>query len=453
MLKKVSNNPFGFLDELFQKHMERFFILFTLLVPIIIFVSIEFQSRMHLRQSIKEISPELNQSIISGDAYLGTRVLTSVAKALQLKKAQIIVSNRVFAEVGNEDYSSFGFLYWSVDEDLFANWGEKIGSVQVQTVLFPLQRITSLVFILFSILILVFFRLRSRSLKQNIFPIISEIHELTEELDLISSGQKMNSSLLKESYSTKTASNLSNSINHFVKLTSDLNEVSFELKKNIFVIELAQQVSHDIRSPLSAMNLILSDCKEFPENKRSILQLSLKRINDIANSLLDKGCNPDEKGTEQEVDISSLIRSIVSEKQIQYQDKKDLIIEEDLRESDGKLVRMQSSEFSRVLSNLINNSIEALYQENGKVRISTNSLNNWIQISITDNGRGIPESIIEKLGQRGFSFGKEDSSNSGSGLGVYHAKKYIESIGGKFEIQSQVSIGTNIIISLPSYKE
>lgn len=261
---------------------------------------------------------------------------------------------------------------------------------------------------------------------------------------------------LEKKLNKALSENLSNEKEIRTRVEVELKKAKLDIEQTAELratSELAAMVSHDIRSPLAALNMLLSQIDSIPESQRVLTRASVNRINDIANALLEKGRNPDTKGRDQEVDISSLIRSIVSEKQIQYQDKKDLIIEEDLRESDGKLVRMQSSEFSRVLSNLINNSIEAFYQEKGKVRIRSNYMNNCIQISISDNGRGIPESIIEKLGQRGFSFGKEASTNSGSGLGVYHAKKYIESIGGKFEIQSQVSIGTNIIISLPRYNE
>jgi signal transduction histidine kinase len=261
---------------------------------------------------------------------------------------------------------------------------------------------------------------------------------------------------LEKKLNKALSENLSNEKEIRTRVEVELKKAKLDIEQTAELratSELAAMVSHDIRSPLAALNMLLSQIDSIPESQRVLTRASVNRINDIGNALLEKGRNPDTKGRDQEVDISSLIRSIVSEKQIQYQDKKDLIIEEDLRESDGKLVRMQSSEFSRVLSNLINNSIEAFYQEKGKVRIRSNYMNNCIQISISDNGRGIPESIIEKLGQRGFSFGKEASTNSGSGLGVYHAKKYIESIGGKFEIQSQVSIGTNIIISLPRYNE
>ncbi len=66
-------------------------------------------------------------------------------------------------------------------------------------------------------------------------------------------------------------------------------------------------------------------------------------------------------------------------------------------------------------------------------------------MSIKDNGSGIPEQILAKLGQRGETHGK----TGGSGLGLYHAKSMIESWKGNLTIESSVGEGTIINIMLP----
>jgi hypothetical protein len=69
-------------------------------------------------------------------------------------------------------------------------------------------------------------------------------------------------------------------------------------------------------------------------------------------------------------------------------------------------------------------------------------------IQVIDDGQGIPTEILEKLGQRGISFGK-DGSTSGSGIGIYHAKQIIESFHGNFIIKSELGKGTVVSIDLP----
>ena len=69
-------------------------------------------------------------------------------------------------------------------------------------------------------------------------------------------------------------------------------------------------------------------------------------------------------------------------------------------------------------------------------------------ISVEDNGRGIPPEILEKIGVKGITYGKE-GTNSGSGLGVYHARKTVEEVHGEISIQSKLEVGTMITLTLP----
>jgi signal transduction histidine kinase len=71
----------------------------------------------------------------------------------------------------------------------------------------------------------------------------------------------------------------------------DSQQKEIQLGSSARFADLAQQVSHDIRSPLSALNMMLSSLNELPEAKRLILRSASQRINDIANSLIQKMSN------------------------------------------------------------------------------------------------------------------------------------------------------------------
>jgi len=60
-----------------------------------------------------------------------------------------------------------------------------------------------------------------------------------------------------------------------------------------------------------------------------------------------------------------------------------------------------------VLSNLINNSIESFDENSHYVYITVEKLTDLIQITLQDDGKGIPAEVMDKIGQRGFSYGKE----------------------------------------------
>jgi signal transduction histidine kinase len=240
-----------------------------------------------------------------------------------------------------------------------------------------------------------------------------------------------------------------------------------EYQKQVDLGILASQTAHDIRSPLSALTMVVGTLKEIPEEKRLLIRNATQRINDIANDLLQKGKEDGHSGPTNSADVTPalttefipvLIDILISEKRMQYRENTGLEIDVDLKDSFGSFAQINSNELKRVISNLINNAVEAFDDHQGRITVgvkkiptgSANSSNSpqKVEISVKDNGRGIPKHILEKLGQMGVTHGKE-GSQSGSGLGVYHAKKTAESMGGTFEIDSLEGKGTTIKIILP----
>lgn len=229
-----------------------------------------------------------------------------------------------------------------------------------------------------------------------------------------------------------------------------------ENQKQVMALsKLASQVSHDIRSPLAALNMAIKRIdKSLPEEERILLRSQVRRIQDIANDLLSKkkelaqgkAINPEQISTQL---LSSCIDEIITEKRLQYRQYLDLNIEGDLDNSYGLFAKINLVEFKRVISNLINNSVDAFSDKKGKVIVHLLDADDTIEVVIEDNGKGIPTHVLDKLGQEGVSHGKENSKDSGSGLGLYHAKTTIEKWGGNFKIESTEGVGTKIILSLP----
>ena len=221
--------------------------------------------------------------------------------------------------------------------------------------------------------------------------------------------------------------------------------------------EVARQVAHDIRSPLAALNMVVKqNLQGIPEENRIIIRQQIDRIQDIANNLLVKNKNTspgkiDPTITKAEL-LSSAIEEIVTEKRLNYRSYLGLIIESDIydNESYGLFARINLAEFKRVISNLINNAVEAISDYKGKVVIRLESKDDHLtKVIIDDNGHGIPPEIVEKLCRPGISFGKEKNKESGNGLGLYHARTCVESWGGVLNIKSEVNKGTKISLSIP----
>lgn len=243
-----------------------------------------------------------------------------------------------------------------------------------------------------------------------------------------------------------------------------------KLESEAVFASVAKQVSHDIRSPLSALTMVAGSLNEIPEDKRILIRNATQRINDIANDLLQKGQKSDFKnhkiimnaadGTQRSSEtlklsiefIPALIDILVSEKRMQYREYSGVEIEVALKNSFGAFAQINSAELKRVISNLVNNAVEAFNYHEGKVTVGVRKVTigevPQVELFVKDNGKGIPKHVLEKLGKMGVSHGK-DGTQSGSGLGVYHAKKTAESFGGSFRIESTEGQGTLIKIILP----
>ena len=241
-------------------------------------------------------------------------------------------------------------------------------------------------------------------------------------------------------------------INHVYQKLKRLRSLELDVATNTSLQKATSQVSHDIRSPLAALEMILPELTDLSEDKRLIVRNSVNRIRDIANDLLKKyredAVNQfQKKGNLLQIELLlPLIDEIVSEKRTQY---KNLVFTEisftQSMESYGHFSRVNSIDFKRMLSNLINNAVEALPRQKGKVSVELRSLDNqWIEINVKDNGIGISRDNISKIGTKGLTTKKD----GGSGLGLYNAKELIASWNGDLKIESVKGNGSNFMIRL-----
>ncbi|RJP67078.1 MAG: PAS domain-containing sensor histidine kinase [Ignavibacteriales bacterium] len=103
-----------------------------------------------------------------------------------------------------------------------------------------------------------------------------------------------------------------------------------------------------------------------------------------------------------------------------------------------------------ILHNLISNAIK-FTNLRGKIVVSSVRLNNFVEISVADNGIGLSEEEINKLFKLDVQFTKPGTSKEqGTGLGLMLCKELVEKHNGKMRIESKVGTGSNFIFSLPA---
>lgn len=216
------------------------------------------------------------------------------------------------------------------------------------------------------------------------------------------------------------------------------NHKTAELAARRREADIAQQVAHDIRSPLQALQTVYVLTKSNLEpNLNGLFESSIERVQSIADDLGNPS-KPIEK-----INLSNVLEELVREKQAEYVGRN---IDVSLGKTNSKdlLVSGMPGDLKRMLSNIINNAAES-YSDDGIVEIETKSYRKGALVTVRDKGKGIAKAQLKKLGTRGFTSGKKD----GSGLGLYHAYTTLQILGGKLTVRSRPNLGTSVEIFLP----
>ena len=216
--------------------------------------------------------------------------------------------------------------------------------------------------------------------------------------------------------------------------------------------ETAGMVGHDIRNPLQSiagdLYLLDSDIASLPENntKKSMqesvvsIQENLQYIDKIIEDLKNysRRLEPciEKINVEKVIEETMLIVPIPSNLQV--------ILEV---ERGFPMIRADFAMLKRVLTNLVQNAVQAMPQ-GGKLAIRTYCRDNKEFISVEDTGVGIPDDLKPKLFHPMVT-----TKAKGQGLGLAVVKRLVEAQGGTVSFESEVGRGTEFIIELPTAKK
>jgi signal transduction histidine kinase len=214
------------------------------------------------------------------------------------------------------------------------------------------------------------------------------------------------------------------------------------------VAEMAKQVNHDIKSPLSALQILTQGLRGLDEEQGQLLKMVIQRLRGIVG-VLDSKINSSTilSGAETAAfHLPSLVCEIVDEKKLEFCQLTNCVFETIIEKNAFPVFAMISPvEFQRALSNIINNSVQALDKKEGRITVKLALSNSRLRVTVEDTGKGIPRSHLNKLGQPGASFFKI----GGQGLGLAHATQLMKKAGGQLLIESAEGKGTKVTIELP----
>jgi two-component system nitrogen regulation sensor histidine kinase NtrY len=213
--------------------------------------------------------------------------------------------------------------------------------------------------------------------------------------------------------------------------------------------EMAKQVAHEIKNPLTPMKLTLQHLQRTLQSDnptaRRVLQRTLEtlldqidNLSDIATSFSDFAKMPLPKNELFE------ITSVINKAADLYADDGKITLIRDIS-AYPVMVMGDRQLIGRILTNLIINSVQSVSADRKPViRLRLAVTDEHINIEISDNGAGVPEAIRSKIFLPNFS-----TKEGGSGLGLAIAKRGIEHAGGSIWFETATGEGTTFFISLP----
>lgn len=216
-------------------------------------------------------------------------------------------------------------------------------------------------------------------------------------------------------------------------------------EKNNALAQWAVQVAHDMRSPLSALSVLEKTHPGLVTERQILARNAIERMQQIADSLLKRSKDLNVAKEVEPVLLVALLQKLMAEKQLSLSASTKRINLNFKNGIDEVIANVDSVEFGRVISNLLNNAVESILDV-GSVQVEVQQLGNEVFIQVSDTGCGIPEDILPKLTAKGSSYNK----SNGTGLGLYHARSMIQKAwNGELELRSKVGEGTQVTIRLP----
>ena len=209
--------------------------------------------------------------------------------------------------------------------------------------------------------------------------------------------------------------------------------------------EMAKQVAHEIKNPLTPMRLTIQSFQQRfdPQDENSLNKLNdfsqilmeqIDAMSNVASAFSDFATLPQPKISEHDiVEITRLSTELFKETEIKLKLPRKAIV-----------WPIDRTQWIRVMNNLIKNAIQSVPQgRKPKIEIKLTPTQNQIWVEIKDNGSGIASSDFTKIFEPKFT-----TKTGGMGLGLAIVKNIIHSLNGRINFDSSPEKGTTFRIQL-----
>lgn len=214
--------------------------------------------------------------------------------------------------------------------------------------------------------------------------------------------------------------------------------------------EMAKQIAHEIKNPLTPMKLNIqflqrtspSNSANYSEKVKKVTETLIEQIDNLSSIATEFSNFAQMPRTKNEqFYLAERLNEIIK----LYNYTGQVSISTDFNTASKHKVFADKEQFARAILNLIKNAIQAIPENRkGRIDIGIKKAGKNAIIKISDNGKGIDESLKELIFVPNFT-----TKSSGTGLGLAITKNIIDHFGGQIWYKSEVGIGTSFYISIP----
>jgi two-component system, OmpR family, phosphate regulon sensor histidine kinase PhoR len=227
-------------------------------------------------------------------------------------------------------------------------------------------------------------------------------------------------------------------------------------------VDFVANASHELRTPLSVIlgyaetltdeaSLDVDHCSQFGSviHAEAVRMLALiEDLMSLSRIEADRFVPPTEL-----LSITDIIATAASQARIAADQRNcsiDIVVQDELPAVVG-----DRAQLVQLLDNLISNSVRYGCATPGcSVRVSATAVPGYVQLTVSDNGQGIPRQHLHRVTERFYRIDPARSRQSGgTGLGLAIVKHIVERHKGKLEINSNVGVGTDVVVRLPTGRE
>jgi signal transduction histidine kinase len=233
----------------------------------------------------------------------------------------------------------------------------------------------------------------------------------------------------------------------FNSMAADLEHAE-QLRRN-----LVADVAHELRTPLSNIQGYLEAIRDRVMRPNAATIRSLNEETALLSRLVDElqELSLAEAGelklVYQAEDIAKLVKQAVISWQPQVK-AKEISLSLDLPDN-LPLVNIDRQRVNQVLHNLLENAV-AHTHKGGTTAVAAANQGDWVEISVSDTGEGIPAEDLPNIFERFYRVDKSRArATGGSGLGLTIARRLVEAHGGKITVQSELGKGSRFSFTLP----